>query len=1265
MTRTASLGAASRPLTPAVAASPGRLLRGKQPSQTAATGGAGPKLNRTTSPRHFPRREVNGRVMREPVSPLASPHFYSSRSENNSTSRRDHVTALGQDGARTGPGRGQDGARTGPGRGQDGARTGPGRGQDGTRTGPGRDQDGARTGPGRGQDGARTGPGRGQDGARTGPGRGQDGARTGPGRGQDGARTGPGRDQDGARTGPGRGQDGARTGPGRDQDGARTGPGRGQDGARTGPGRDQDGARTGPGRGQDGARTGPGRDQDGARTGPGRGQDGARTGPGRGQDGTRTGPGRGQDGARTGPGRGQDGTRTGPGPGQDGARTGPGRGQDGTRTGPGRGQDGARTGPGRGQDGARTGPGRDQDGAVQASRTTERRTRSSVSPLCSSCARRRATQSIRGGGGQTPAAKGGGGRGDQGRGDAVDEEARLVRGARMLLWAAVALQLLAAGAGGGGGGGGGAARVVRTKHGRLQGVAVAGRRPPVDAYLGVPYASPPVGAARFSPTRAPPPWDGVRRAERSGPACPQRPPDVSDEEAALARMPRGRLEQIRRLLPFLREQSEDCLYLNVYAPRQDEGSQTLYPVVVYIHGESYEWNSGNPYDGSVLAGYGHLVVVTVNYRLGVLGFLNANSEPRARASVANYGLMDQIAALHWVQQNIAGFGGDPGSVTLMGHGTGAACVGFLITSPAVVPGLFHRAILMSGSPLSSWATVEDPVSHALLLARRVNCSVPEDPRRGLDAVVDCLREAPLEALLGAEVTAPSYLPAFGPSVDGVVVKTDLRREMLANPKVAWAPPPPAAPAAPGGKDRQRGGGGESALATLAALAGTNRCDLLFGVVTGEALWRFSSSDVQSGFEGAKRDRMLRTYVRNAYSYHVPEIFFTLVNEYTDWERTVQHPVNTRDATVLALSDAEFVAPLVQLGDVLSYRVSPGASTNKHYFYVFDYQTKDSDYPQRLGTAHGEELPYVFGAPLAYETSAFYRNYTKSEVALSESLMIYVSKFARTGNPNLYQKKDSVLPVSRERNRFRNLVWDEYDSIHQKYLEISMKPRMRNHFRSHHMSVWLRLVPELHRAGMRDAAARHNLFREQGDERLYQGSARRPPPQPRNDTAAASTPASPAACAPPPAATPRRPDPAPAQGQPHPAAFSVAVAVGCSLLVLNVVIFAVIYYQRDRMRCEAKDLQERARRAHCQKSWEDLEALPAPGSPRAAVCPAKAHHRLFASPRVVQHSAPERARRFDDACPLNGSATFLAPARRQQPPKGILRAPAAAMNEMRV
>jgi neuroligin len=332
---------------------------------------------------------------------------------------------------------------------------------------------------------------------------------------------------------------------------------------------------------------------------------------------------------------------------------------------------------------------------------------------------------------------------------------------------------------------------------------------------------------------------------------------------------------------------------------------------------------------------------------GVSGFLNANPAPHLKARVANYGLMDQIAALHWIQQNIALFGGDPDNVTLAGHGSGAACINFLMISPTVMPGLFHRAILLSGSALSSWALVEDPVNYAVKLAREVNCSIPEDVGKDHEAIVDCLRDTPLNDLLQADVVPPAYLSAFGPSVDGVVIKADFAKELV----TYFKPSDLQSFVGPVNANMKR------SEATLTP-RGSNPYDLLFGVVTSEALWRFSATDIQAGFEGERRDKIVRTYVRNAYTYHLSEIFFTVVNEYTDWERTVQHPINTRDAAVAALSDAQFVAPLVQTGDLLSAKPpQPGQepSGSKTFFYVFDYQTKDGDYPQVMATSEGHPI----------------------------------------------------------------------------------------------------------------------------------------------------------------------------------------------------------------------------------------------------------------------------------------------------------------------
>ncbi|KAH0553970.1 hypothetical protein KQX54_006604 [Cotesia glomerata] len=264
-----------------------------------------------------------------------------------------------------------------------------------------------------------------------------------------------------------------------------------------------------------------------------------------------------------------------------------------------------------------------------------------------------------------------------------------------------------------------------------------------------------------------------------------------------------------------------------------------------------------------------------------------------------------------------------------------------IVKPVV--GLFKRAILLSGSALSSWAVVEDPVTYAVKLAKAVNCSVPSDLLKEHELIVDCLRETRLEDLMSADVQAPTFLSAFGPSVDGVVIKPDFHKDLLSYL----------------GPEFQGSGQLPKRSDPGMPITSNNKYDLLFGVTTSEALWRFAEKDVQAGFEGERRDRIIRTYVRNTYTYHLTEIFYTIVNEYTEWERTMQHPSNTRDGCVRALSDAQFVAPLVQTGDLFTLRhtrqpnnphITPVPDSEKEpmpktYFYVFDFQTKDGDYPE--------------------------------------------------------------------------------------------------------------------------------------------------------------------------------------------------------------------------------------------------------------------------------------------------------------------------------
>lgn len=210
--------------------------------------------------------------------------------------------------------------------------------------------------------------------------------------------------------------------------------------------------------------------------------------------------------------------------------------------------------------------------------------------------------------------------------------------------------------------------------GRVRGVAGEG----VAAFQNLPYAAPPTGALRWRAPQPAAPWDGVRSADRPGAICVQPP---SNGDPGVGPLP----------------MSEDCLTLNVWRPTLDAAEPL--PVMVWVHGGGFNNGSGTAalYDGAALARRG-VVVVTVNYRLGRLGFFDhpALAAERAETEAAgNYGLMDLIAALEWVRDNIGAFGGDAGNVTVFGNSAGGAAVTRLMIAPPA-RGLFHRAVVQSG-----------------------------------------------------------------------------------------------------------------------------------------------------------------------------------------------------------------------------------------------------------------------------------------------------------------------------------------------------------------------------------------------------------------------------------------------------------------------------------------------------------------------------------------------------------------------------------------
>lgn len=505
---------------------------------------------------------------------------------------------------------------------------------------------------------------------------------------------------------------------------------------------------------------------------------------------------------------------------------------------------------------------------------------------------------------------------------------------------------------------------VQTQYGIVEGV----REQELNVYRGIPYAKPPINELRWCAPEKPEPWDGIKTCTESSVACVQEslPPELDSATMRIG------------------SQSEDCLYLNVWSDGEDEKK----PVMFFIHGGGLGQGAASQavYDGQHLARKG-VVVVTINYRLGALGFLHLDTvTDGAIPATGNEGFLDQIAALEWVRDNISGFGGDPDNVTIFGESAGSWSVNALMVMPKA-KGLFHKAIAQSGI-LHHALTLE----HAADLGREFLNDVAIDPT---DA--EALRALPVEKVLSAgssfvrsiaslataiaedETNSLLNMRFHRPVIDGDTLPASIL-DLIAE--------------------------GSSSEVTL--MAGTTRDELSAHPFTPEQ------------FEG---------YVsQSAYGIEVRE----MIERYRESRMKRLARVGDADVACAIATDANMRIPTIRL-------IEAQRQHQPTYHYIVTWSSPAGD--GAIGATHGIELGLVFGTHGVDEDHAAVLGEGPAAAALANAVMDAWTNFAKTGDPSsdtlgawpsYGDKRETMMigeqtciteaPFEEERQ-----AWEEYDN----------------------------------------------------------------------------------------------------------------------------------------------------------------------------------------------------------------------------------------------
>ncbi|XP_064628462.1 fatty acyl-CoA hydrolase precursor, medium chain-like [Lineus longissimus] len=535
----------------------------------------------------------------------------------------------------------------------------------------------------------------------------------------------------------------------------------------------------------------------------------------------------------------------------------------------------------------------------------------------------------------------------------------------------------------------------------------------LQKFHGIPFAQAPIGDLRFSPPVPRAPFLEPFPANKFGSPCPQQ----SEWLEKLVFSPESQ--------NF--EMSEDCLSLNIYVP---VGGEEKKPVMVWIHGGGFSGGAGMQYDGSKMAALGDVIVVTINYRLGLLGFFSTGDEIAA----GNYGLLDQQLALKWVQQNIGAFGGDKDGVTIFGESAGSASVTWLMLAPSN-KGLFNRVIGESGTALADWAMPKPEIAmlYKDILIEKLGCAKADSSQ-----VMTCLRGLPTDAFASTASGYPhaealKFKTPVGPRVDGDFIPySPLSR-----------------------KPTER----------MEDLPVFRSVDFLIGVNKYEGS-PFIAIFMEPMYQATTNESLYDGVPRKAFHENVE--MWGVANERAD-EDVAQalwylygSSVNGKQSDMMQARDLlEFMGDSAFYDGTIKFVKRHAAETTETTGTTFLYSflpmpskavggLRDlfETEPWIDGAIHGDELGFLFGKGTIIENE---EKMEGGEVELSAALITYWTNFAKTGNPN------EPAPVPRQ--------WPQYKMGEEEFIEFDIQNkqldlRISSFFRNRHMSFWHDVIPAI-------------------------------------------------------------------------------------------------------------------------------------------------------------------------------------------------------------